>query len=100
MISLVLDTNIWIAYIAKDWPSGIIDEIKKKKKSGEIILLTNEIIIEEWNRNKETTLKDISKKADEIFDATKKVFENYSSKTKGKYSDLVKDFWFYWKPCG
>ncbi len=92
MISLVLDTNIWIAHIAKNWPSGIIDVIKKKKESGEIILLSNEIIIQEWNRNKETTLKDLEKKADAVFVTTEKVFESYSVKSKGRYSDLIEDF--------
>lgn len=92
MISLVFDTNIWITYVAKNWPTGIIDQIKEKRDSGEIILLTNDIILEEWERNKETTLKYVSKKADEVFSYTKKMFEIFDDKMENKYGELVKDF--------
>lgn len=56
MVSLILDTDIWISFIAKDKPSGILDKIKTKIDDSEIVLLTNDIIIDEWNRNKEKTL--------------------------------------------
>ncbi|MFH5883996.1 PIN domain-containing protein [Halalkalibaculum sp. DA3122] len=89
---MVFDTNIWISYVAKNWPAGIIDQIKEKRDSGEIILLTNDIIIQEWERNKETTLKDVAKKADEVFSYTKKMFENFDDEMEDKYGELVKDF--------
>lgn len=60
MIDLILDTNIWINYIAQDNPSGIFEKIKNFIDNGEINLLSNEIIIEEWRRNKEKTVRNIS----------------------------------------
>ena len=61
MVDLILDTNIWISHIAKDKPSGIFDSFKKQVSDGDIILLTNDIILDEWKRNKENIIKEITK---------------------------------------
>jgi len=66
-----LDTNIWI-YLAnsynpknKNYEDGLhfklVESLIKLIDSGDFILLTNDIIIEEWNRNKEAAKKLIEK---------------------------------------
>lgn len=60
MVDLILDTNVWISHIAKDKPDGIFEEFKKQIEKGQIILLINDIILDEWKRNKNNTLRDIS----------------------------------------
>ena len=68
---LILDTNIWI-YLAnsynpknENYEDGLhfklVESLKKLIDSGDIINLTNEIIIEEWQRNKENAKKLIEK---------------------------------------
>lgn len=64
MIYLILDTNAWI-YLANGFNPltskneenthlKLLKELKQKVVSGEITILTNDIILEEWNRNKIT----------------------------------------------
>lgn len=73
MIELVLDCNIWIHNIAADEPKGIFNQLDEFIKRGEINLLINDVLVDEWNRNKDTTretlirkIKDNSEKALEI----------------------------------
>jgi predicted nucleic acid-binding protein len=60
MINIFLDTNIWITFVAKDNPTGLLEDLTKRRVNNEIILLTNEIIIAEWYRNKQQTVNDIT----------------------------------------
>lgn len=72
MIELVLDSNIWIHNIALDEPKGIFNQLNEFLDNGEIILLTNDVLLDEWNRNKEDTRVSIAKK---IKDNSKKALE-------------------------
>lgn len=71
MTYLILDTNIWI-YLAnsynpkhKNYENGLhfklVESLKKLIDSEDLVILTNDIIIEEWNRNKEAAKKLIEK---------------------------------------
>ncbi|SCY08339.1 hypothetical protein SAMN05192588_1052 [Nonlabens sp. Hel1_33_55] len=60
MTDVILDTNIWISHIAKDKPNGIFDSFKSQVDNGEIFLLINDIILDEWQRNKSNTIRDIT----------------------------------------
>ena len=60
MIYLIFDTNIWI-YFAEGQHPFVLNGILKKVKSGEIIVLVNEEIIKEWDRNKVKSLDKIKK---------------------------------------
>ena len=55
MVHLVLDTNIWL-YLAEGQHPFVIKGLIEKAKSGDIILLTNDEIIAEWDRNRENSL--------------------------------------------
>lgn len=76
MIYLILDTNIWL-YLANglnpladnrddDLHFQLLEELKKLKSNNEICILINEIIIEEWKRNKEHTRLKIKKLTNKI----------------------------------
>lgn len=58
MIPLILDSNIWIEFLAKD-QNGIYTLFKKKIDEGEVYTVTNSIIIDEWKKNREKTIKKI-----------------------------------------
>ena len=60
MTDVILDTNIWISHIAKDKPNGIFESFKSQVDNGEIFLLINDIILDEWQRNKNNTIRDIT----------------------------------------
>ena len=71
MIYLILDTNVWF-YLAnsynpnnKNFDDGLhfklVEKLSELVDSGEITILTNEIIIEEWDRNKEVAKNLIQK---------------------------------------
>ncbi|WP_203296808.1 PIN domain-containing protein [Luteirhabdus pelagi] len=53
---IVLDTNIWI-YLTKDTFNELLMELKEKAVNEEIKIVVNDVIIKEWHRNKNQTLK-------------------------------------------
>ncbi|MBT2623761.1 hypothetical protein J7E44_23705 [Chryseobacterium sp. ISL-6] len=51
MVTLILDTNIWI-YLAKGEHPEVLEKLIEKYNKKEIQFLISSIQIEEWNRNK------------------------------------------------
>ncbi len=92
MIDLILDTNIWISHIAKDKPTGIFDVLKKQVEDGEVVLLINEIIRDEWRRNRERTIKEIEKEIKIISKTALKMKPFLNDENKGKIEDLLSDY--------
>lgn len=93
MIRIFFDTNIWIGFIAQGLPNGILDEIEDKIGSSEIEVFTNEIIVDEWNRNKEKTLSRAKNSVAGPFNNTKKAFELFQDIGEGeKFGTLIKEF--------
>jgi len=71
LIYLILDTNIWL-YLANgldpitskhhdDLHFTLLEGLKELKNNNDVIILVNEIIIEEWKRNKEHSKAKIKK---------------------------------------
>ncbi|AXO79960.1 hypothetical protein DZC78_06010 [Olleya aquimaris] len=89
MVDLILDTNIWISHIAKDKPAGIFDIFKKQVNDGEVILLINDIIIDEWNRNKSKTIKNISNEIKETSKNALRIKTFLSEEGKEKINELL-----------
>ncbi|MGY2132297.1 PIN domain-containing protein [Hymenobacter sp. HD11105] len=85
MVYLILDTNIWIGFIAKDIPTGIFQQLQDKINDKEVILLSNDIIIEEWNRNKEQTIKAVTNTIKGNYNAAKKVADFLDPQDKSDY---------------
>jgi len=58
MAKLILDTSTWLD-IAKPRIEEVLVELEKQVNEGITILLTCDIIVEEWQRNKDRVLKDV-----------------------------------------
>lgn len=92
MATLIFDTNIWLEFIAQDKPKGILEELKTKKEEGEIRLLTNQIIIDEWERNKDSIKDKIKNTVDNYFYNAKKAFELYQPADKEEFDNQANAF--------
>lgn len=60
MVYLILDTNIWI-YLAEGQHPFVLQGLIQKIDEKEIIILVNDVIIKEWDRNREEIKKRIKK---------------------------------------
>jgi hypothetical protein len=89
MISIILDTNIWITFVAKNTPTGLLEQLKSKKDKFEIILLSNEIILNEWLRNKEQTIKDVTNSIKGSFNSAKKIADYFDDQNKIDYLNFI-----------
>lgn len=89
MINIILDTNIWISFVAKDVPPGLISQLKDKIDKHEINLVTNEIILEEWRRNKDRTIKDVANNIKTTYQSAKKLAELLEGNEKDKFNDSI-----------
>jgi len=70
--NIILDTNTWLylsngfdqqsnSHIDNGLHFQLLAELKKKQRAGEICILVNDIIIQEWERNKDETKRLIEK---------------------------------------
>jgi len=101
MIHLIIDTNIWL-YLANgldnstskhsdDQHFKLLEELKLLKESGDICILVNEIIFEEWKRNKEhckSKIKKLKKKLsdpDEHFRELRKYVKSETKEIQDEY---------------
>jgi predicted nucleic acid-binding protein len=85
MVAIILDTNIWINFVAKDNPSELLEQLIAKRDSKEIILLSNKIILDEWLRNKEQTVKDVSNTIKGNYSSAKKLADYLSLAEKQQF---------------
>ncbi len=79
MVYLVLDTNIWI-YIAEGEHPDITKELIDKIQKGELHLLSNNIILDEWIRHKEKSIEKGKQKVINSYSGTVGSFKNLKSK--------------------
>ena len=59
MIAIGLDSNVWI-YMAKNKYSAILKNMKKVIEKGNALILINDIVKLEWNRNESQTRKEFA----------------------------------------
>ncbi len=88
MVYIVLDTNIWI-YIAEGEHPDITTFILDKVKNSEIIILSNEVILSEWNRHREKALEKGKTKVNNSFNGTVGSFKSLKSKLDQKEKEQV-----------
>ena len=79
MVYIVLDTNIWI-YIAEGEHPDITTFILDKIKKSEILLLSNEVILAEWNRHRTKALEKGKEKVTNSSNGTVVFFKSLKSK--------------------
>lgn len=81
---IALDTNIWI-YLTKETFEPLFDSLKQKIDNKEFELLTNDIIIEEWQRNKENTLKSLLASITHEYKSAKNLTKFLDDEKKAEY---------------
>lgn len=59
MTQIALDTNIWI-YLTKDTFFELWTKLKEMKDDGQLEIIVNDIILREWERNKENSIKSLA----------------------------------------
>lgn len=92
MIDVILDTNIWIHHIALDNPTGIFNNLKEQIRTKQIYILSNEIIIDEWRRNKQTTIDSVVKAIKNLSKNALEVKEFLNSSDKKVLEDLLEKY--------
>lgn len=100
MIYLILDTNIWL-YLANGFNPDtakhdalhfeLLAELKKLKEKGEICILINDIVVEEWKRNKEHSKLKIKQLTNKL-DNSNSQFGEIKKYVKSGIGDLKKEY--------
>lgn len=88
MVHLILDTNIWI-YFAEGQHPFVLEGIIEKVNSNEIILLVNDEIIKEWDRNKDDSLLRIGKELHKQIDYAKGLSSTLEGADCLEYKNLI-----------
>jgi predicted nucleic acid-binding protein len=95
MLHLILDTNIWI-YIAEGEHPDITEFIIQKIYSNEIDILSNDVIIQEWERHKERSRDNAINRVQSQFNGTigssKFLRKCLPEDDKRVYDDLIAKF--------
>ncbi len=86
---LVLDTNIWI-YLTKQNFESLFETLKQKTADGEIELIVNDIIILEWYRNKENTIKRLQESIANDYKCAEKLIKFLPDEQKDMFKLLLK----------
>ncbi|PWD97470.1 PIN domain-containing protein [Marinilabilia rubra] len=91
MTSIVLDTNIWI-YLTKDNYQSLWAKFKELKNNNEIKVLVNDIIIKEWERNKENTIKRLTESIKNEYIAAKNLATYFQGEKKTEYLANIAEY--------
>ena len=92
MVELILDTNIWISHIAKDKPEGIFDILKDQLKNESVFLLTTDVIVEEWKRNKANTISQLESSIRESSKSATRIKQFLPEDKKKEVENLLEVF--------
>lgn len=92
MVDLILDTSVWIASVAADEPKGVFNELVELFENNEINLLSNTIILAEWERNKDRTLALIVKSIKSDYQAAKNISAYLKEEDRAPYSDTLNKY--------
>ncbi len=89
--NIALDTQIWI-YLTKDTFYELWVKFKEMKENGEIRVLLNDIILKEWSRNKETTIKNLTANIKNEYKSAINLANHFSSDSKEKYLQIISEY--------
>lgn len=90
MTKIAIDTNIWI-YLSKDIFHELFQKLKALKNNDEIEILTNDIVIHEWLRNKETTIKSLSESIKQEYKSAKKIAQYLEDDKREAFLEFLKE---------
>lgn len=86
-MNIFLDTNIWI-YLTKSNYAPLWDKLN----NGHYSLLTNDIIIEEWKRNKETTIKSVCDSIKNEYKTAQKLSQYLAKEDVDSYNAILSKY--------
>lgn len=89
--TIALDTNIWI-YLVNDNLHELWLKFKEKKEKGEIIIITNEIIHLEWERNKSRIIKSLTDNIKNEYRSSVNLSNYLPEDERKKYLDIVSQY--------
>jgi PIN domain len=101
VIYLILDTNIWL-YLANgfdpissknhdDLHFKLLEELKALKEKGDVQILINDIILEEWRRNKEHCKQKVNKLKNKLRNP-ESAFTEIRKYTKTEIEPLIEEY--------
>lgn len=86
MTNLLIDTSVWLEIAKTTKGEKTLSLLEEFIEENEVTLIVPEIIIEEFNRNKDRIIVDAGKSLSSHFDKVKEVFVKHGS---GKDKDIV-----------
>ena len=91
MTTIVLDTNIWI-YLTKDTLFDLWVKFKDMRENSEIRIVVNDIILKEWDRNKVSTIKNLTNNIKNEYKAALKLANYFTGELKEKYLQTISEY--------
>lgn len=91
MVNVVLDTNIWI-YLTKDTFFELWVKLKEMQHSGQIRVIVNDVIVKEWRRNKENTIRSLSENIRQEYKAAKNLLNYIPITQKSDFERLLLEY--------
>lgn len=89
--NIALDTNIWI-YLTKNTFYELWIKFKEMKENGEIRIIVNDIILNEWKRNKEVTIKSLTNNIKNEYKSALNLANYLPVESKDKYLTIISDY--------
>jgi len=90
-MNIALDTQIWI-YLTKDTFFELWTKFKEMRKKGEITVIVNDIIIKEWERNKQKTIEDLTNNIKNEYKSAKNLSNYLCGETKESYLQTISEY--------
>jgi len=91
MASIIIDTSSWID-LAKPKFSNILEKLEEYKEQGLLELLTNDIIVAEWYRNKEATITNIEQSIKSHAKSARKIVEFLEEPDKTNFENILNNY--------
>ena len=91
MINIALDTNIWI-YLTKDTYFELWIKFKEMKENDLIMVIVNDIIVKEWQRNKKNTIKSLTESIENEYKSAKKLSNYLDGQFKEQYLQIITQY--------
>jgi len=91
MTNIALDTNIWI-YLTKDTFYQLWVKLKEMKEKDKIKILINDVILKEWDRNKETTIKSLESSIKNEYKSAINLSNYLDGKSKEEYLKTISEY--------
>ena len=88
---IVLDTNIWI-YLTKDTFNELLIELKGKAIYEEIEIVVNDVIVKEWHRNKEKTIKALVESIKSEYKSAIRLASHMDEPSKTKFLETLSEY--------